>query len=35
MRATTDTYNCGHNILELFDILVNLPVAKIGTERDY
>ena len=35
MSATSETYNCCHDIFELFYILLNLPLAKTGTERGY
>ena len=35
MSAVSATYNRGHNILELFDILQNVCFTASETERDY
>ena len=34
MSAITETYNRGHNILELVDILPNVSFTKSEMERD-
>ena len=35
MSAISETYNRGHNILELADILPNVSFTAIETESDY
>ena len=35
MTAIPETYNRGHNILELADILPNVSLAGSDTESDY
>ena len=35
MSTIFETYNRGHNILKLVDILPNVPFTASETERDY
>ena len=35
MSAISESFNYGHNILELFDILINIYFATSETERGF
>ena len=35
MSAIFETCNCGHNMLELFDILTIFSLATTEADRDY
>ena len=35
MNVISKTYNCGHNILEVFDILPSFSFPSYETDRDY